>query len=669
MSGATDLFAAAQTYLRAGRLDEARAACVKAVDAAPEDARPHHLLGVILTQSGDPQGAIPMLERAEALAPRQPGILHGLGVALRDAGRTRDAADVLRRAIELAPRQSALHVDLGIAHLNAGNGEAARDSFEEAARINPGDARAHFRIGRFHLDEGRPTLALESLQRSVAAAPRFVPARAALAAAERQLGRPEEAERSLRTACDLAPRSPRIQRDLGDVLLHNGKTSEAAARLEKAVSLDPTDADALAALGDAYRSQQALDKALAAYDKAISKDGGHVRARYGAAATYERTSRLEDADAHVDRVLKHVPGHAPARILKGRIDRRRNRHVDALRALAPVARDAMIPDVMRGTAEVEIGRVLHDQGRHADAFESLLSGKARLAGVPHEAASIRRGVLETLERARGWAASAEFSPTTPDDDAPAPIFLIGFPRSGTTLTEQILHAHSAIAATDEAPLIDQTLRDQGLADPARLPDALSDVDGATLTLMRRVYWRHACDLMGWTTPPDGVRLIDKMPLNIANIAVIARLFPEAPIIHVRRDPRDVCMSCMMQPFRPEILVSRFDTPERLAAFQVAAERFVDCCRDRLGRTWIDVRYEDIVHDFEGEARRLVAALDLPWEDSVLRFNEAVASRMISTPSYDSVNKPVFAGSQGRWRTYEGPLQGAAEILRPLCGGA
>jgi hypothetical protein len=244
------------------------------------------------------------------------------------------------------------------------------------------------------------------------------------------------------------------------------------------------------------------------------------------------------------------------------------------------------------------------------------------------------------------------------------VFLVGFPRSGTTLTEQLLSAHPAISVTNEADLrspMAGALFD-GLDQARPLAELLAEVTddriGAARAAYRAVAETHLRAVPGATT------LVDKHPMNIVSLGLINVVFPEARVIHALRDPRDVCLSCLFQEFVPNAANVHFGTPERtLEHYRAIMDLFLRQ-RDVLTLDLLECRYEDTVADLEAQARRLLEFVGLPWDARVLDFHAPEHRRHVGTPSYGAVTSPVHARAIGRWRHYRARLGPMLEGLAP-----
>jgi hypothetical protein len=240
------------------------------------------------------------------------------------------------------------------------------------------------------------------------------------------------------------------------------------------------------------------------------------------------------------------------------------------------------------------------------------------------------------------------------------VFLIGFPRSGTTLMEQVLDSHPSLSSLEEKPAIDR-VRLQLSERPEGYPDALAKLRVDELDDLRRLYFdevtKHIGDVRQRT-------VIDKLPLNTIDVGLIYRLFPNARILLALRHPCDVVISCFMQAFQPNAAMIHFGSLVETARFYDRVMALWLKYASVLPLTYLSVRYEDLVEDFEGQMRRILEFLGLPWDDAVRGYADHAKSKIITTPSYHQVVQPIYSHSVGRWLNYRQPMKDVLPILQP-----
>ncbi|MDX1431466.1 MAG: sulfotransferase [Gammaproteobacteria bacterium] len=582
-----------------------------------------------LLAAGDTEAAIELYRRVLALEPGASGVLNNLGLALQAAGDARGAADAFRRSVALSPANPAAQYNLGNALRALGEPRDAIAAYRRTLELDARNAVAHNNLGAVLLEVGEPGEALGAIERAIALAPDAAEAHNNLGLAELALGRPAAAALALRRCLELAPHYADALLNLGRVLELEGDADGAVGCYERAAALAPDGVDALTR---------------------------HAR-------LLESLSRLDEAGALVERGLAIAPASPELNLLAARRARREGRLDDAITRLESLARDDMDDDV-RGAIANELGQLYDQRGEHDRAFACLREGNA------HRARTARARGLDKDEFARRCrelteAFLAEDGDRWPSAGGPAageaPIFMVGFPRSGTTLLEQILDAHPLLASLDEKATL-PGVADLILDDRVRYPRALASVGADDVDELRGAYFRSVDEHV---VRAPGTRVVDKLPLNILRVPLIWRLFPRAKIILSLRHPCDVVLSCYMQSFELNSAMANFLTLEDTARFYGEA---MDTWRRAAALLPLDyhtVRYESLVDDLEGEARGVLEFLEVPWHDGVLEFFEHARRRgPISTPSSYQVTQPLYRRALERWRRYEKELAPVIGDLAP-----
>jgi tetratricopeptide (TPR) repeat protein len=555
-----------------------------------------------------------------------------LGAVLLSQRRYGEAEAVFADLVNREPAAPPHWVNLGSARRGMGEFESALVAYARAAALGVKDPDFYFNVGLTHLDRGD-----------------FESARLMLEKA-RQLD-PADAEITLRYA-DACYRS-----------LQNDAAAAALAGWRSLTSLRPSVlaeiAQLLINLGEQEQGEQALESALAdpAADSVTLLTGIEIA---------ERTNRLDQARALVARL--ELEPHSAAidqdlLIIRARLAQRAGDHAGAER----LYRQALLANddsAMKHMELFPLVQSLDAQGRYAEALTTLQEAHASqyeylrrvspalaLAGAPPML--ITREGCDPADVA-AW-----------QDDAPgiedSPVFIVAFPRSGTTLLELTLDAHPALQSMDEQPFIQDAL-DELRALSIDYPRELARVSRSALADLRAGYWRRVA---GKIRLQPGKRLVDKNPLNILRLPVIRRLFPNAPILFGVRHPCDVILSCYMQHFRAPEFALLCNSPSTLARGYQLTIDFWFRQSEILRPNTLQVRYETLVTNFEREVRTILHFLGLPWNDRVLQPGQHAREKgYISTPSYSQVVSPISSKSVDRWHHYAGLFGPVIPIIQP-----
>ncbi|MBK8208715.1 MAG: sulfotransferase [Rhodospirillales bacterium] len=583
--------------------------------------------GVRLHRLGDLRKADNCYRRVLRLDPRQADALHLAGLIAHQTGEQERALTLIERALAVNVRQAPFHNSHGVVLLALDRLADAEAAFLRALDCDPLYAEALNNLGNALQRQERNEQAVAAYDRALELQPAYAEAWCNRGRTLHLAGRAAEAVTSLRRAIELRAEWPKAIRYLGDAATAAGDLTEAEACYRQALALDPADAEAHTALASLLERGNRLDEALAAADAALAADPHILRAAVVAAKVLRRVGGLEEA-------LGRLTG---SDFSAARVDE-------------------------RATAAFERGQILDRLGAYAPAYEAFVEGNQLLAQMP-AACRIDRTIFPsmiarlracfTAEWVSGWA-------SLPPPNA-SPIFLLGFPRSGTTLLDQILDAHPALTTMEEKDALDQVRRAVEQL-PGGYPEALAGLDEAAIVDMRRLYHeevrRHVGDL-------EGLALVDKMPLNTIDAGLIFRMFPNARILLALRHPCDVVLSGFMQAMQPNAAMVLFDSIDSTARFYTEVMELWRQYRRVLPLSVLTIRYEDLVADLAAETRRILDFLDLPWDDAVLGYAEHARTRTISTPSYHQVVQPIYRRSVDRWRNYAFALDEALPLLRPF----
>ena len=584
--------------------------------------------GVRHHRQGRLEQAARCYRRVLEIEPRQADGLHLSGLIAHQSGEHSRAAALIEKAIAANGRQAPYHNSLGVVLLSSGHAAAAEGCFRKALALDPLYPKAHNNLANALQAQGRLQEAVAAYDRAIEIQPAYAEAWCNRGRILHLLDRPDAAAESFRRALASRPDWPKALRYLGDALGQQGERERAEECYRRALALDPADAETHAAL----------------------------------AALLERANRLGEALAAAEQALHRNPRDIRAAVTAARAERRLGRAEDALRRLE--ALDIAGADLdNQAYAAFERGQILDRTGDYARAYRAFVEGNALLARTPAAGAIERDFFPRLIDRlvgrvTREWVAT--WSPT-PAEDRPDPVFLIGFPRSGTTLLDQILDAHPALSTIEEKDALDQVRRTVERM-PEGYPDALAALGADALRDLRRLYFNEADR---WLSELGGRTAVDKMPLNTIDAGLIYRLFPRARLLLALRHPCDVVLSGFMQAMKPNAAMVLFDSLASTARFYAQVMSLWLRYREVLPQSVLTVRYEDLVADFTGETRRVLDFLGLPWDDAVLSYAEHAKARAIATPSYHQVVQPIYRRSLGRWHNYTDAFAEILPVLRPF----
>ena len=631
---------------------------------------------------GDLAGARAAGEAALARAPDDPALLQLTGVACCRAGDLAAGAGYLRRAFALRPGLPRLRPDLANALLLLGDTEGAlalcpADSDPELQRLR----------GWLLQSKGDAAGAAEAYEKVVAAQPRDWEIWNNLGNARRDMGDAAGATAALAEAVRLQPRVPALWMNRATALSALGGADEAAGAAAEAARLEPDNPAFATAFGGMLRDAGRPQEALRAFETAVRLAPDQVEPRLETARLLWALRDEAGAEAAYREVLRMRPATVLAWLELGILAERSNR-LDTLPALLAEAETAGVPAsalgylhalVLRREGRLEealaavraapsdleperravlIARLADSLRQTDEAFAAFAEMNRISADTPAGRAADPDGYRARIDAMIATATPAWFArwtPAAPPGDRPAPVFLVGFPRSGTTLLDTFLMGHPDVHVLEEEPVLQAA--EDALGGFERLPD----LDAEEIARLRGAYFA-ALDRIA--PEAAGKTVIDKLPLNILGAPLIHRLFPDARIVLSLRHPCDAVLSCFMQAFEPNDAMANFLSLETGAALYDRVFRFWEQCRAQLPLTVHALRYEDLIADPETEMRFLIGFLGLAWDDRLLDHRRTAAARgTIKTPSYRQVTQPLYRAAAGRWERYRDEM---APVLPVLC---
>jgi len=642
-----------ETYRALRKLPEAIACFRRAVELKPDYDQAHFNLGNALKDQGNLEAAADQYRQTLGLKPGHAEAHINLGNTLKLQGKSHEAVCCYRRALELKAGSAEANYNLGIALKEQGKPEEAVGCYRRALELKPEFAEANYNLGIALKDQGDTDGAIACYRRAVELKPDYAEAHINLGIALYDQGKSDEAIACYCRALELRPDDAGAHGNLGIALHDLGKLDEATACYRRVLELKPDDAEAQGNLGVALNDLGKLDEAIACYRRALERKPFDAKAHNNLGIVLEEIGDLRGAEDCFRAALRHDPRsafahHKLAVLLGGRLPQQ------DLAAQRRLLEDVTSTDAERLLLHFGLAYVLDALGEYAEAAGHLDRGNAlqlsewRKRGRqydPQEHELLVTRIIggctpEFFERVRGFGLESE-----------VPVFVVGLPRSGTTLIEQILAAHSQVFGAGELKLAHDTLATLG-GENTDFTDSLRQLDRTTV---QRLALRHLERLR--QLDPTALRIVDKMPENYLYLGLLASLFPRAKLIHCRRDLRDVAVSCWMTHFQQ---VRWSNDPQHIASRFHQYQRVMEHWSRVLPAPLLEVDYEETVADLEGVARRLVAWCGLKWESGCLGFHQA--KRPVKTASAAQVRQPVFKTSLRRWQHYE---QSLAALLNEL----
>jgi tetratricopeptide (TPR) repeat protein len=652
----------------------------RAVNLRPDAAAFHCNLAEPYRALGQHERAAECCRTALRLEPNNPEALCGLGLSLAGLGRWSEAVGYYHQVLRLHPDYLPAHNALGLALRHLGQLEAAQAHFGWAVHMSPTAVPPRANLARLLLDRGRPADALPHCCEAVRLQPDSAELHHLLGNAMRDLKNFAQAEAGYREALRRAPNFVQAQADLGRLLRQQGRLLDALPWLKRAAEGNEQDLSAWVALAEVYEELGRSAETIPCWQRVLALDPGYLDAHLYLGWALQQQGKRTEAAACFQTLLRSQP-HSPApHIALAGLHEEQGDLAEAEAALREALRlrpnfapayarlAKLLGGKMTDADRAAIEEQLTDPRLPPDVRTSLLFGLAQFFDARGEfaraAAVAQQANTLTAEWMRG---RRDYDPAKHqllvdemvrvfDRDFFArvagwglptrqPVFVVGLPRSGTTLVEQVLASHSRVFGAGELHLGRETL--------AAIPAVLGGSDPPLACIphldspaLRRLAEQHLEKLRA-RDEGQAERIVDKLPDNYQVLGLLAALFPQATFIHCRRDLRDVAVSCWLTDFTS---IPWANDVQGIAARFGQYLRLMAHWRKVLPVPLHEVVYEEMVGDLEGTARRLIAACGLDWEPACLEFYRT--RRSVRTASVAQVRQPVYTRSVGRWKNYE-----------------
>jgi len=664
------LYDQALTLFRSGKAEQAEAMCRRALPAHRKDPNIMCLIGEISLQQRRPQEAQNWYGKVLKSVPDYPRALEGMGLALLAAGRANDAADFLRKAADKAPNRSSTRLALARALAESGHAPESEKEMGEVVRLDP--ARADLARAEAAQLQGEFQEAEKILRELLAREPDNARAMRLLANIALEANRFKAARRLLDRAIKLVPSFALAWNDLANLLMKQDRYDEAMEMVDKAISIDNRLAHSYVMRGNILTKAQQLDEAVKAYDQALEVNPNNAGALSGKGHVLKTIGRQAESIAAYRRCIQAHPPFGEAYWSLANL-KTFEFEPEEVAVMKRMVENPNLADEPRVNFFLSLGKHFENEGEYDTAFDYYRRGnelrRKHEVYDPVQTEVIHDRIIEVFsheffQQRLGWG--------DPDD---APILVVGLPRSGSTLIEQILASHSQVEGTMELPDLSRTIgelnkrvrpRGKRLAENAEADQRPPEYPEAVLDLSAE----EAAELgAGYLQMTQRYRsgkpyFIDKMPNNFPSIGFLQLILPNAKVINARRHPLDSCLGSYKQLFfkGQSFTYDQFE----LGDYYLQYQRIMDHWHQALPGQVLDVHYEEMVTDTEAQTRRMLDYLGLPFEEACLRFYET--ERAVNTASSEQVRQPIYTKAINFWRNYEAHLDELIETLEPILQG-
>ncbi|WP_026608965.1 tetratricopeptide repeat-containing sulfotransferase family protein [Methylocaldum szegediense] len=471
------------------------------------------------------------------------------------------------------------------------------------------------------------------------------------------------------------PKDGQAKACLGQTLCWLGRREQGIAHLRQSGQLllkkarKSRDISLLLGLAEQLQFWNDYRGSLELLKQAVQIDGSKVRGFQLLALAHSRLNENKPALSAARKAVRLAPHSGVLQILLATLETDDRQYEEAKRRLEKVLTGFPTPEE-KFRAHKELARVLDKLETYEQVFGHLRAA-GDVAGLLPEVKKQDAALVPTLIKTNTLGFTRELLERwscagLPRDESRKLVFIVGFMRSGTTLTQEVLDSHPDVFVADETDLI-VTLRNElhRMAGTAgTTPELLENIDIPGVTHLRRFYWERARGRFGEKIDRRPV-FVDKTTMNTIDLGLINCLFPDAKVVFVMRDPRDVCLSCFMQTMAPTPSTVHVLQWERTAAFYAEVMEWWMCIRSRMTMDFYELRYEDAVFRFEESFRKVFDFVGLDWDPSVAEFHKRAAGKYVNSPSHGQVAQPLYTSSVGRWKHYEAEFAPISKMLEPF----
>ena len=624
----------------AGQINEASSAIEHALKLDPSYTDAHLTLGNLQQATGRLPDALKSFQAAVDSAPWDPDARFQLASLLARMGRDRDAYEHAVKAAELDPEYFEVWQLLGWLQQRLGKRVEAEQSYRKALKLSPDNTDLHGALGSLLATSGKHQESIKYLEPYAQAHPGDVESQNNLGAALMGAGRIEEAEKTLSLALTIKPDHAGANANMGVALQYSGQIKGARKYLEKAVNIDPGRPDLHYQLAGVLSGLGEFETALTHCQRAVQLDPKYSDAIAGQAEIHQKRGEYREAFELIKSLLDNKPVNIQAAIIHASISKHIETGIDSIALLETILELQQPTKLEQIQIDNALGKLYDRAGKYDQAFEHFSRSNAtkKSSYNPTEHEQFVSEIIETFSTGQ----EIPISPTRSD----IPIFIVGMPRSGTTLVEQILASHPALFGGGEFLGIMKALEQPSgtrSTFPQYVPTLTSQLVGSLSTGLLRHMQASA---------PNASRIIINERPSYLFLGLLKQIFPGARFIHCVRNPLDNCLSCYFQ-----LLTSEHSYAyklEHLGHYYKQYQRLMQHWENVLKARLFTITYEELVNNQQSITQALIEFCDLPWDDNCLRFHEN--KRNVVTPSYDDVRQPIYTTSISRWKNYERYIQ-------------
>ena len=587
-----------------------------------------------------------------------------LGAANKGLGRVEEASKAFMKVVKLNPAYADGYNNLGVTLQEQGKFEGALVAYKKAISIKPNYAEAYNNLGNTLLEQGEPAGAISSYKKAISIDSNYAEANYNMGFALSSINKPEEAIVAYNNAISIKPNYSEAYCNLGNAYKEIGKLNEAIDFYRNAISINPKYAQVYNNLGKVFQEQDKLELAMEAYKKATSLKLEYSEAWTNGAEALEKWNKLDELDDWLKQAHKNfkiVPSDIS--YFQSKFLWRIKKRKEALKLISTINLKTVSENRKQGFLNLK-AKCFESSQNFSKAYDcflemNLLAKKSNtyLNSNSDKFFANTKNQLEQLKlKLTSRATNSE-----DNGETISPIFLVGFPRSGTTLMDTILRSHSKIEVLEEKPTVvaaKAAIRKNGYNEIHNKVFSIDIISEARSSYIKE-FRKHI------KSSDTNSVYIDKLPLNLIEVPLINQLFPSAKFILALRHPFDTILSCWMQDFEINAAMANMVDLDRIVDLYCIAMETFKICRSEYNLNVHTIRYEDLLEDLKGESSALLTFLDLTWETKMEDYRATALKRgRINTPSYSQVSQPIYKEAKYRWVNYKEYLDKYSDQIEP-----
>jgi tetratricopeptide (TPR) repeat protein len=587
-----------------------------------------------------------------------------LGAANKGLGRVEEASKAFMKVVKLNPTYADGYNNLGVTLQEQGKFEGALVAYKKAISIKPNYAEAYNNLGNTLLEQGEPAGAISSYKKAISIDSNYAEANYNMGFALSSINKPEEAIVAYNNAISMKPNYSEAYCNLGNAYKEIGKLDEAIDFYRNAISINPNYAQVYNNLGKVFQEQDKLELAMEAYKKATSLQLKYSEAWTNGAEALEKWNKLDELDDWLKQAHKNfkiVPSDIS--YFQSKFLWRIKKRKEALKLISTINFKTVSENRKQGFLNLK-AKCFESSQNFSKAYDcflemNLLAKKSNtyLNSNSDKFFANTKNQLEQLK----LKLTSRATDSEDNGETKSPIFLVGFPRSGTTLMDTILRSHSKIEVLEEKPTVvaaKAAIRKNGYNEIHNKVFSIDIISEARSSYIKE-FRKHI------KSSDTNSVYIDKLPLNLIEVPLINQLFPSAKFILALRHPFDTILSCWMQDFEINAAMANMVDLDRIVDLYCIAMETFKICRSEYNLNVHTIRYEDLLEDLKGESSALLTFLDLTWETKMEDYRATALKRgRINTPSYSQVSQPIYKEAKYRWVNYKEYLDKYSDQIEP-----